>query len=166
MFRHEWLTALHHTDHNSKASGHFFSCNTNLTLTFTFVVDWLPRWRLIFLLDDPFGCILFSVPKMIFLKSLKDWTHRCQADSSWILSHVKLIRSDHLRMAKGVSFTCRLITVQHIPHYVPGLRCCSCSLHVHKHHEAPAEPSHEKQCDMHAVDDQAIKHPKVQAPVT
>lgn len=39
-------------------------------------------------------------------------------------------------------------------------------LHVHKHHEAPAKPSHKKQCDMHAVDDQAIKHPKVQAPVT
>lgn len=39
-------------------------------------------------------------------------------------------------------------------------------LHVHKHHEAPAEPSHKKQRDMHAVDDQAIQHPKVQAPVT
>lgn len=38
-------------------------------------------------------------------------------------------------------------------------------LHVHKHHEAPAEPSHQKHGDLHAVDDQVIEHPKVQAPV-
>lgn len=38
-------------------------------------------------------------------------------------------------------------------------------LHVHKHHEAPAESSHQKHGDLHAVDDQVINHPKVQAPV-
>ena len=38
-------------------------------------------------------------------------------------------------------------------------------LHVHKHHEAPAKPSHQKHGDLHAVDDQVIEDPKVQAPV-
>lgn len=38
-------------------------------------------------------------------------------------------------------------------------------LHVHKHHEAPAESPHQKHGDLHAVDDQVIKHTKVQAPV-
>lgn len=45
----------------------------------------------------------------------------------------------------------------------PTLR--TLQLHVHEHHEAPAEPSHQKHGDLHAVDDQVIKHPKVQAPV-
>lgn len=38
-------------------------------------------------------------------------------------------------------------------------------LHVHKHHEAPAKPPHKKHGDLHAVDDQVIHHPKVQAAV-
>lgn len=38
-------------------------------------------------------------------------------------------------------------------------------LHVHEHHEAPAKPPHQEHGDLHAVDDQVIKHPKVQAPV-
>lgn len=38
-------------------------------------------------------------------------------------------------------------------------------LHVHKHHEAPAESPHQKHGDVHAVDDQVVEHTKVQAPV-
>lgn len=38
-------------------------------------------------------------------------------------------------------------------------------LHVHKHHKAPTEPPHQEHGDLHAVDDQVIEHPKVQAPV-
>lgn len=38
-------------------------------------------------------------------------------------------------------------------------------LHVHEHHEAPAEPPHQKHGDLHAVDDQVVQHPEVQAPV-
>lgn len=38
-------------------------------------------------------------------------------------------------------------------------------LHVHEHHEAPAEAPHQKHGDLHAVDDQVVQHAKVQAPV-
>lgn len=43
---------------------------------------------------------------------------------------------------------------------------CFTQLHVHKHHEAPAEPPHQKHGDLHAVDDEVVKNPKVQALVS
>lgn len=47
----------------------------------------------------------------------------------------------------------------------PPLTPLTSQLHVHEHHEAPAEPPNQKHGDLHAVDDQVIEHPKVQAPV-
>lgn len=38
-------------------------------------------------------------------------------------------------------------------------------LHVHKHHKTPPKPPHQEHCDLHAVDNQVIEHPKVQPPV-
>lgn len=109
---------------------------------------------------------LSVVSKCITCASFRG-THARQVD--WILPYVKLVRSDVL--IKRVPPCWK----QYMPSHNNKTQSTLCAsfavlltlqLHVYKHHEAPAKPSHKKQGDMHAVDDQAVKHPKVQAPVT
>lgn len=49
--------------------------------------------------------------------------------------------------------------------YSTSFTLLTLELHVHKNHEAPAEPPHQEHGDLHAVDDQVVEHSEVQAPV-
>lgn len=100
-------------------------------------------------------------------------------DSHWILSFLKLKPTSFYEFmlktflsgaeceigAATMTFSTYVLSCKTSPSDTTFPTLLPLELHVHKHHEAPAKPPHQKHGDLHAVDDQVIEQPKVQAPV-